>query len=85
MSSRNISSNQFGQPEKKPPPPGYEEFTDKVAEASGLNPFEHDSPQWHAFHGYLENAVELDSWKHYADYSAEELLSAATENSEPEY
>lgn len=84
MSNGNISSDQFGQSKKKPAPPGYWDFVDNVVDAAREgNPFEHNSAEWHGFHNYLDNVEQLDSWKHYLDYSAEELHSAAVENSEP--
>ena len=57
----------------------YDEFTTIAYNALSLCPFEYDSDRWHAFHGYIENAMELDSWKFYADYTPEELAGAAAE------
>jgi hypothetical protein len=63
----------------KPLPAGYDEFTDRAYAALGLCPFDHDTDRWHAFHGYIENAMQLDSWKFYADFSVQELVGAASE------
>jgi len=57
----------------------YDDFTTVAYEALALCPFDHDTDRWHAFYGYIENAMLLDSWKFYADHTAQTLADAAAE------
>jgi len=65
---------------RPPAPAGYDEYVGRLHAAEDMCPFESGTDRWHDYHSYIENAKQLDSVRHYVEYSPERIAEMAEDH-----